>query len=174
MSCEICLAVRVGRISSCAAERPWKNAAAQRRREQRPRSGMTSARQFRSWRWRTLLPRSAAGRPAGASTPGGVSPSLAFRRSDPGTLCAVPPLSLSTGCCSERPMSRWLELAARAWLGAARFSKLRGRLHGLLDGKTLRGSRERVTGEGPAAWRVALNTKLIDEGVCDEINVRTG
>src|SRR4029453_17428771 len=28
MSCEICLAVRVGRSSSCAAARPWKNAAA--------------------------------------------------------------------------------------------------------------------------------------------------
>jgi hypothetical protein len=43
-------------------------------------------------------------------------------------------------------------------------------------GKTLRGSCERVTtmGGGPAAWRVALNTNLIDEGVCDETNVRTG
>jgi hypothetical protein len=32
-------------------------------------------------------------------------------------------------------------------------------------GKTLRGSRERVTtmGGGPAAWRVALNTNLIDD-----------
>src|SRR5512132_2238157 len=28
MPCEICLAVRVGRSSSCAAARPWKNAAA--------------------------------------------------------------------------------------------------------------------------------------------------
>jgi hypothetical protein len=32
-------------------------------------------------------------------------------------------------------------------------------------GKTLRGSRERVTtmGGGPAAWRVALNTNLIED-----------
>jgi hypothetical protein len=49
--------------------------------------------------------------PPGASS--GVSPSLAFRPSDPGTLCAVPPLSLSTGCCRERPMSRLVEPAAR-------------------------------------------------------------
>jgi hypothetical protein len=71
-------------------------------------------------------------------------------------------------------MSRWWSSLQERGSAPPDFSKLRGRLHGLLDGKTLRGSRERVTGEGPAAWRVALNTKLIDEGVCDEINVRTG